>query len=144
MTQRPHDPTTSCVLAIDPGRSKCGLAVVDRLGHALHREIVSTLNIPSVVTALTDRFSPEAVVVGDGTGSASLIKALAAVSLSLSVVKVDEKHTSELARARFLKENPARGLERLIPGGLRTPNVAYDDYVAIILAERWIALRDEG
>jgi hypothetical protein len=50
---------------------------------------------------------------------------------------VDESHTSEQARRRYVNEKPAHGWRRLLPKALRTPETPYDDYVAILLAERW-------
>jgi hypothetical protein len=52
-------------------------------------------------------------------------------------IAVDESYTSEAARRRYVAENPPRGLERLLPSSLRTPSVPYDDYVAVILGERF-------
>jgi hypothetical protein len=59
--------------------------------------------------------------------------------VSLPLVPVDEAFTSQRARARFHLENPPRGLARLVPPGLRTPPRAFDDYVAVLLAEDYFA-----
>jgi RNase H-fold protein (predicted Holliday junction resolvase) len=136
-TQNPANPTNPCVLAIDPGRSKCGIAVVTADGRVLFRGILSTPQTPARIVELVGAFKPESVITGDGTGSAALRAEIEALALPLPVSSVDERHTSELARARYLLEHPAKGLRRLLPAGLRTPDEAYDDYVAIILAERW-------
>ncbi|MFZ4783425.1 MAG: hypothetical protein ACOYLC_14030, partial [Armatimonadaceae bacterium] len=72
------------VLAIDPGRSKCGLAVCtprddsDR-PRILQREVVPTDKLVIHVVALVDAHKPDVVLIGDGTQSATLRKAVAKV-----------------------------------------------------------------
>jgi len=131
-------------LAIDPGRAKCGVAVVTREGQALYRAIIAVEEIVSEAERLVAAYRPCALVVGDGTGSREVLRALRAANLPLGVERVEEAHTSEAARARFVAENPASGWQRLLPRSLRTPWRPYDDYVAILLAERYWAKADEG
>lgn len=126
------------IIAVDPGRSKCGLAIVRADGTVLLRAIVD-------VEAICDRVREHAggagtvVVVGNGTGSARILETLR--KAGCQVEEVDETHTSELARQRYLADHPERGWRRLLPMGLRTPREPYDDYVALILAERRIQKR---
>jgi RNase H-fold protein (predicted Holliday junction resolvase) len=134
----PPDYLRISVLAVDPGRSKCGVAIVTS-GSVLLREIVDTVSLPDRAAALIHRFAPCSLVVGDGTGSAPVIQMLDSLRGDIPLVRVDESHTSELARVRYMAENPPRGLRRLLPSFLRTPEAPYDDYVAILLAERWLA-----
>lgn len=125
------------VLAVDPGRAKCGVAVVSRDEGVLHRAVVLTAGVAAAVDLLFARYNPQLVIVGNGTGSAKVTQTIrAALPAELPLEQVDERHTSEIARKRFLLEHPAHGLGRLVPFGLRTPSIPYDDYVAIILAER--------
>jgi hypothetical protein len=57
----------------------------------------------------------------------------------LPLETVDEYNTSARARLRFVSENPAPGWRRLLPPGLRSPEVPYDDYAAILLAEDYFS-----
>lgn len=134
--------TSECVLAIDPGIAKCGVAVVRRDGAILLRSIVAASDVLQEVRELIGRYAPVTLVVGGGTGSKPLLRALEEAGLSIPVLRVDEAHTSEEARARYVRENPALGLQKLLPRSLRTPPFPYDDYVAVILAERY--WRDAG
>ncbi len=127
------------VLAIDPGRAKCGVAVVDLTGAILHRCVISTESVDASVDELFIRFLPQVAIIGDGTGTADIVNRLATV-LKCPLHVVDEKHTSEAARDRYLKENAPKGLGRIVPPSLRVPDKPYDDYVAVILAERWLEL----
>jgi len=134
------DPTAipvEAVLAIDPGSHKCGLAVVRRDGRVLHRGVVATETLVSEVETALTQWQPIALVVGAGTGSKPLLQRLEAAAFGLPILQMDESHTSEAARARFVAENPPHGWQRLLPRSLRTPDRPYDDYVAVILAERY-------
>ncbi|MCE5323045.1 pre-16S rRNA-processing nuclease YqgF [bacterium] len=133
------------VLAIDPGSMKCGAAVVAcKDGSApdvVHHAVIETDRLGESVADLEKRFHPDLIVIGNGTTSSQAVCVVDMVS-DLPVELVDEKFTSELARKIYFKDNPPRGLRRLIPISLQTPARPYDDYVAIILAERYF--RSEG
>jgi RNase H-fold protein (predicted Holliday junction resolvase) len=128
------------IVAVDPGTAKCGVAVVDGEGRVPHRAVVPTERLVTIVLRLVAAHAPERVLVGDGTQSAPIVRALRdALPESLPVTPVPEGFTSQRARARYLAENPPSGLSRLLPRGLRTPPVPIDDYVAVLLAEDWLA-----
>jgi len=120
------------VLAIDPGSHKCGLGVVSESG-ILHREIAATAKLPERVTELCARFSPDIVLMGNGTRCTEL-----EATLPVKIERVPESHTTERARKRYWQENPLRGLAQLWPTSLRTPPGPVDDWVAVILAEDWL------
>jgi RNase H-fold protein (predicted Holliday junction resolvase) len=126
------------VLAIDPGSCKCGVAVVagGAMVEVLYRAVVQAEAVHDTIADLTDRYAPDAILLGNGTTSAAVAKA--ARESGLRVELVDEKFTSVEARARYFKQNPPRGLRGLIPVSLQTPPQPYDDYVAVILAERYL------
>ena len=136
------------VMAIDPGRAKCGVAVVRRAAGAtapdseafeiLHRDVVTAPRIGSVMAELVSRFSPDVILIGDGTAASDALEAAKQLGAA-RVALVDEKFSSLLARKRYFRENPPRGLRRLIPVSLQTPGRPYDDYVALILAERYLS-----
>lgn len=135
----------STLIAIDPGRSKCGVAVVKKCGEAdtaghieiLYKSVVASSDIGAITAGLARDFSPDIIIIGNGTNSAWTAKAIEDLHVA-HIELVDEKDTSWLARKRYFIENPPRGLWRLIPTSLQTPPTAYDDYVAILLAERYL------
>lgn len=146
MTSPPPVPERSptIVLALDPGSAKCGLAVVQREAvgapRVLHREVTERERVVARVLALLGLHHPEIVVVGNATGGAAIRRALAAaLPATVPVRTVDEAFTSQRARRRFLEEHPAHGLARLVPRGFRTPPRPYDDYVAVLIAEDFLA-----
>jgi RNase H-fold protein (predicted Holliday junction resolvase) len=135
---KPPDQAQGPILAIDPGRHKCGVAVVDRDGKVLHRGVSPTGEIASVAARLIDDFGVALLLVGDRTGAKNVCRALLA-QVPLQPVLIDEHRSTEQARRRFLQENPRRGWRRLLPITLLTPDRPYDDYVAVLLAERYLA-----
>ena len=132
------------VLAIDPGRSKCGVAVCTPRDDSdrpkiLHREVVPTEKLVMHVMALLETHQPDVVLMGDGTQSATLRKAVVkALPDGIPFEEVPEAFTSQRVRARLQKEWLPKGLVRLLPSGLRPAPKAYDDYVAALLAEDWL------
>lgn len=127
------------VIAIDPGRCKCGIAVVKGGTEieVLHRAVVPTEQIPDVLVNLCPKYSPNVILIGNGTAANIVVES--AEKLGSPVELVDEKYTSLEARKRYFLENPPKGLRRLIPTSFQFPDQPFDDYVALILAERYLA-----
>ena len=128
------------VLAIDPGRDKCGIAVVDRTQGVLQRSIVSTRQLVLSVEQWSKQFSCPVVIVGNKTASKQVLESLALLQSKNkveSIVTVDEHNSTQEARGRYWQANPPRGWQKLLPKGLLVPPCAIDDFAAIILAERY-------
>lgn len=92
-----------------------------------------------MVSVIMDKYPIATFVVGDRTNSRIVSNILK--PFGLPVAMVDENNSSFEGRRRYLQEHN-RGLLRLIPIGLRIPGEAYDDYVAVILAERFLKKKD--
>ena len=142
MSEERANKVVGLLLAIDPGRAKCGLAVVrgpEKGGDApvcLERRVVETERLTLAVGEILRR-RPEIArfLLGNATHSATLRKALSDVFPQMPLELVNEFNTSARARARYVQENPAPGWRRLLPPGMRSPEVPYDDYAALLLAE---------
>lgn len=124
------------VLAIDPGRRKCGLAVVDREAGLLERRVLSAAELPQVAREWCGRYHPDLLLLGAGTGSRALLNPLAEFTVPLR--RVPERETTRQARGRYFAEHPPRGWRRLLPLSLQTPPVPVDDYAAWIIAEQFL------
>ncbi len=135
----PDDPAFT-VLAVDPGREKCGIAVLRSDGTVLHKAVVPTAQITDAVEKAIEEHGAERLVLGDRTAATEVCRALGE-RIELAAVMIDEHRSSEQGRRRYFRENPPRGWRRLLPVGLQTPPRAYDDYVAVVLAERYLASR---
>ncbi len=129
------------VLGIDPGREKCGVAVCAP-GRVLARAIVRSAELSGLVVGWVAEHEVDAVVVGGGTGSRQVMAALAGLRASrrLPPVTVEEERDSTLAaRRRYFEEHPSRGWRRFVPRSFQVPPEPYDDYAAVIIAERHLA-----
>jgi hypothetical protein len=118
------------IVAIDPGRH-IGVAFVSLQGELGWHTItdltgLQTLAIPSDAT----------VVVGNGTGAQQVTAVLTACGITYQLV--EERNTSLEARQLYFATHPPRGWQRLLPPGLRSPNVLIDDYAAYAIALRFL------
>jgi hypothetical protein len=104
------------------------------------KTIVSPPDLAKVVRDWIRAHGVTQVVVGNSTGSSAVVNALGDLG-GVPVTRVDETGTTLLARSRFFADRPRRGWRRLIPISLQTPPEPYDDYVAILLAERALGAR---
>jgi hypothetical protein len=102
--------------------------------------VVATTDIVSTVMEQVNRYDVTVIVIGNRTRSKAIRAALASVSLPLPVELVEENNSSIEGRYRYLRENTT-GLAWLLPIGLRIPARPFDDYVAVILAERYLKLK---
>ncbi len=104
----------------------------------LARDIIDTPSLPVRVAHFVGRYGIDIVILGDRTFARQTRDLIRSAGLTLEIVFVDEHRSSELGRLRFLQDHPAHGWKRLLPLGLRSPDRPYDDYVAVILAERYL------
>ncbi|MGE5584691.1 MAG: pre-16S rRNA-processing nuclease YqgF [Bacillota bacterium] len=130
------------VIAVDPGQDKCGVAAVMADGTVLAKEIVARTRAGGRILEFVRTHGSDTVVLGDRTGSRALAEEIRASfgpagAGAVRVVFVDEHESSMEGRRRYLEDHPLRGLGRLVPLSLRTPGEPFDDYVAVVLAERF-------
>ena len=128
-------------LAIDPGREKCGLAVLREDGVVLERRRCESATLTETVAALLEQYSPSACLIGNGTGSKLILKRLVEVlhkSDNCAIITVDETSTTETARTLYWQANPPHGWRRLLPVSMLVPPEPIDDWAAVALARRWL------
>ena len=123
----------SRLAGVDPGRSKCGLVLVDT-------ESLQVLSGAVVICEqVLDRLSDwqvagglDRIVLGDGTGSAAWLPKLRSLA---PVQQVNEYGTTLRARRRYWELWPPRGWQRLIPRGLLIPPEELDAIAALVMVE---------
>jgi RNase H-fold protein (predicted Holliday junction resolvase) len=126
------------ILAIDPGREKCGLALLDENGTVLEKEVLKRPDLFTRVKLIASRSVVSAVVMGEGAFGRAVEKELRQRGIELNVVFVSEKDSTFLARKKYWKDHPPRGIFKFIPVSLRVPPAPVDDYAAVILGERYL------
>ena len=133
--------TVQCIVAVDPGREKCGVAVVDREQGPLWQKVVPSDELLPAVTTLVREYDCRVVALGNQTSSAvaaQKLKPLLDQSKIEEIYMIDEHGSTEKARSRYWEANPPTGWRRFIPIGLLVPPCAIDDFAAIILGERYL------
>lgn len=135
------------ILAIDPGKIKTGAALVEEDGSLIWKGIVASERFEEEIKPRLITGSPRAIIMGNGTRHKDMKTRVEALlkkeSLSIPVILVNEKYTTEMGETRYWKDHPAKGLARLIPKGMRTPPVPVDDYVAWIIGCIYLGLIEE-
>ncbi len=130
------------VLAIDPGREKCGIAVYGPAGVVVHR-VIRLDDLPLVVREWTASYKVDLVLLGNRTGSRDVRARLSHLTVPCAVA--EERGTTLAARRRYFRDHPPRGWRRLLPRSLQVPWEPYDDYAAIVLAEAYLGRgKDSG
>ena len=124
-------------MGIDPGKDKCGVAVLTTSGEIKYQRVVATEELDNVVKTLAAQFDIESVILGDGTTHKAAASKIKAAGLNFQLV--DEKHTTEEARREYWHKNPPRGWRRLLPTSMQVPPEPVDAIVAEILVRRYLA-----
>ncbi len=133
------------ILGFDPGRDKCGFAVMGREQQLLYHQVVASQEAIATIQQLCQQFPIETIVMGDQTTAKSWKqKIVRDLEASVPIVLVDERYSSLEARDRYWQMYPPKGIQRLIPQGLREPPRPIDDIVAILLIERYLQLGTRG
>ena len=126
------------VAAVDPGREKCGVAVVDEDGSVLEQAVVATARLADELTARAIKFRPELILLGNGTTSHAAEEKIRAALPDIPVAIVDEYRTTDDAKVAYWKAHPPTGWRRFLPTGMQVPPEPVDDFVAVILAQRYL------
>ncbi len=127
------------ILGFDPGRDKCGLAVMGQDSQLHYHQVVLATEAIANINSLMQKFPISIVVMGDRTTAKQWRSQLKEVlPANIAIFMVDEHHSSLEARDRYWQMYPAKGLTKLVPQGLREPPRPIDDLVAILLIERYL------
>jgi RNase H-fold protein (predicted Holliday junction resolvase) len=124
------------VLAVDPGREKCGVAVCDPQGVLVHK-VVAIHDLYRVSKEWVETYRVGAVIVGNRTGYKQTFDILRPIGVR--VEGVAEHSSTLLARKRYFRDHPPRGWRRLLPLSLQVPGEPYDDYAAVVIGEAYLA-----
>ncbi|MBI4781563.1 MAG: Holliday junction resolvase RuvX [Oscillatoriophycideae cyanobacterium NC_groundwater_1537_Pr4_S-0.65um_50_18] len=127
------------ILGFDPGRQKCGLAVMGVDRNLYYHEVISASEAIATIQTLRQQFPISTLVVGDQTSAKEWKQKLSSdLPEPPRIILVDERHSTLQARDRYWQMYPPRGLSRLIPEGMRGLPRPIDDIVAILLIERYL------
>ncbi|MFW6359800.1 MAG: pre-16S rRNA-processing nuclease YqgF [Chroococcales cyanobacterium] len=127
------------ILGFDPGRDKCGVAVMESNRQVLYHQVILSAEVFAVIESLSQKFAIAQLVMGNQTTAKQWKQQLSdRLSSSIPITMVDERNSTLEARDRYWQMYPPKGLQRLIPEGMRLPPRPIDDIVAILLIERYL------
>lgn len=129
------------LMAIDPGRAKCGIAVVDRKGTVLFVKAVENSVVVAELQQIFDEYVLNKVVMGNGTDHINVLTKIKAAYPNLSIEMVDEKNTTLMARKLYWQYNKPSFWQNLIPYDWRTTPIL-DGYAALAIAIKYMEAMD--
>lgn len=127
------------ILGFDPGRDKCGVAVLNSDRQIQMHQVVTSDHAIATIKNLIGKYEIDLLVIGDQTTSQIWHQKLTAALPEVTIEFVDERNSTLEARDRYWELYPPQGLKKLIPQSLRIPPRPIDDIVAILLIERYLA-----
>lgn len=129
--------TDKLYLAIDPGREKCGLALVKKNAEPVLLQSVSVSQLDEILIKIAGQHDLDLIILGDGTGAEKIRKTVEKTLPYMKIVQVDEKDTTRTGRTLYWQYQPAKGWKRLLPEGLRVPDGPVDAYAALAIFHKW-------
>ncbi len=126
------------ILGFDPGRDKCGVAVMNCDGEIYEHQVVSSQEAIATIESLSQQYPLEVIVMGNLTTAKSWRNKLQSHFPNFAIEMIDENNSTLEARDRYWQMYPPTGITRLLPQGIRIPPRPIDDIVAIILIERYL------
>lgn len=126
------------IAALDPGRDKCGFAVLQDDGTVALQRVIATDDLEKEVKAAQEAYHFTHLVEGNGTTSKQARARIKQVLPELAITVINEYRTTELAKGEYWKKNPPKGWRRLLPVTMQVPPVPVDDFVAVILGRRYL------
>jgi RNase H-fold protein (predicted Holliday junction resolvase) len=131
-------------LGFDPGRDKCGVAVMDDARQILCHQVILSSDVIEIVNSLRQEYDISLLVMGNQTTSQAWQQRLQLeLTPPLAIALINERNSTMEARVRYWEMYPPSFPQKLIPQGMRLPPRAIDDIVAILLIERYLASIDE-
>ena len=122
------------VIAIDPGKCKCGLVMVDLNQKKVDRALVlDTEFLPKYLKTLNTLENISKVLIGNGTTCKQNIEKLESIMQDLIIV--EEKNTTFRAKKRYFELFPIRGLKKFLPKEIFIINKNLDAVSALIILE---------
>lgn len=125
------------ILAIDPGREKTGIAILNN-SDVLEHKIINSEELVQTIKSLLEKYIIKTIVMGNGTSSKKKYDLLKREFIDKDIVLINEYRTTDEARKLYFQENPPKGWKKLIPLGMQVPPVPVDDYAAIVIGRKYL------
>ena len=122
------------LIAIDPGKSKCGLVLAELSEKKVYEAIIIKSEVlEDYVRNLNNVEDISKIIIGNGTTSKDIRKKLN--FFKKEIITFEEKNTTFRAKSRYFELFPIRGLKFLIPREVFILNKNLDALSALIILE---------
>ena len=130
----------SRVIAIDPGKSKCGLVLADISQKKVYEAIIiKSAFIENHVRNLITAEDVSQIIIGNGTTSKEIREKL--YFFKKEIITFEEKNTTYRAKARYFELFPISGLKFLMPREVFILNKNLDAISALIILEDYCKMK---
>ena len=130
----------SRVIAIDPGKSKCGLVLADISQKKVYEAIIIKSGfIENHVRNLITAEDVSQIIIGNGTTSREIKEKLN--FFKKEIITFEEKNTTFRAKARYFELFPISGLKFLMPKEVFILNKNLDAISALIILEDYCKMK---
>ena len=122
------------VIAIDPGKSKCGLVLAEISEKKVYKAIILKSELlENYVRTLIVAEDISQIIIGNGTTSREIREKL--YFFKKEIITFEEKNTTYRAKARYFELFPISGLKFLMPREVFILNKNLDAISALIILE---------
>ena len=122
------------LIAIDPGKSKCGLVLAELSEKKVYEAIIIKSEVlEDYVRNLNNVEDISKIIIGNGTTSKDIKEKLN--FFKKEIITFEEKNTTFRAKSRYFELFPIRGLKFLIPREVFILNKNLDALSALIILE---------
>ena len=127
-------------ISIDPGKYKCGLALVDISEKKVYKAIILKSElIGDYVRNLNTVEDISKIIIGNGTTSREIREKMN--FFKKEIIIFEEKNTTYRAKARYFELFPIRGLKCLFPREVFILNKNLDAISALIILEDYCKMK---
>ena len=128
------------VVAIDPGKSKCGLVLAEISEKKVYKAIILKSELlENYLRKIITAEEIEQIIIGNGTTSEEIREKLH--FLKKEIITFEEKNTTYMAKARYFELFPISGLKFLIPREIFILNKNLDAISALIILEDYCKMK---
>ena len=130
----------SKLIAIDPGKSKCGVIIADLKEKKVSEAVIIKSNLLiKYVKKKYDKEKSLQFLIGNGTSSKFFIKNLN--KLVPSLIIAEENNSTYRAKQRYFEIFPLRGMKCFLPREIFILNINLDALAALIIFEDYFNIK---
>ncbi len=124
----------SKVIAVDPGKYKCGIVFADLEMKLVNEAIViKTDMLSNYIKKIFQNHYDLTILIGNGTSSKKLITLLS--GFEYRIISVEEKNSTYRAKKRYFELFPLIGIKSFLPREIFIINKNLDALAALIIME---------